>query len=453
LLSPDTNGNLSSITVYARISASATANVSGNLTVADALHSSLNESIGTSGTVTPVTIPVTTVGLYDSSSSTFMLRDSNDSGFADEVCSYGAAKGGLLPIVGDWNGDGIQSIGLYDPTTSTFYLRNTNCLQGPDDKGYADTVFNFGPANAGDEPVVGNWDGIGGDGIGLFDPKSSTFYLRNSIGLQGPNDQGYADTVFNFGPANGAMLPLAGDWDGSGRDGIGLYNRFTSTFYLREATTLQGPSDKGYADTTLNYGASWMGLLPVAGDWNGDGRDGIGVYDQATATFLLRNALERQGPSDKGYADLTFSYGTPYAMVWPVAGDWTASSVVPSQSSDAGGTTGTHVTPAALSSISTFPTASVNVRVDATAQNDAGTNLAANGPVGGSMSVAGDTSVPSGNITQSGVVSARAVDQIDLAAVTDGIVGPQSLAGVTDDLVSGTLAADSSRTDAALASI
>jgi len=195
---------------------------------------------------TPV---VTTVGLYDPASSMFMLRDSNDSGFADQCCCYGAANGGMVPIVGDWTGDGVQSIGLYDPTTSTFYLRNTN------DSGCADTAFVYGPANSKMEPIAGDWTGDGKDTVGLYDSANSTFYLRNT------NDSGFADIVFNYGPANGAMLPLAGDWDGSGRDGIGLYNRFTSTFYLRETTTLQGPSDKGYADTTLNYGAPWMGLF------------------------------------------------------------------------------------------------------------------------------------------------------------------------------------------------
>ena len=45
ILNPDANGNLSTTTVYARISASATADVSGNLTLTDALNSSLNKSI------------------------------------------------------------------------------------------------------------------------------------------------------------------------------------------------------------------------------------------------------------------------------------------------------------------------------------------------------------------------------------------------------------------------
>ena len=118
------------------------------------------------------------------------------------------------------------------------------------------------------------------------------------------------------------MIPLAGDWDGSGRDGIGLYSPSTSTFYLREATQLQGPNDKGFADFTLNYGVGGKGFLPVAGDWNADGRDGIGLYDQATATFLLRNALQLQGPSDKGYADLVLRMAAPRATScrWPAFG-------------------------------------------------------------------------------------------------------------------------------------
>jgi hypothetical protein len=384
-------------------------------------------------TYAAVTATAATVGLYDPTSSTFLLRNTNDSGPADEVCSYGAAKSGMVPIVGDWTGDGIQSIGLYDPTTSTFYLKDSNST------GYADTVFVFGPANAGDEPVVGNWDGVGGDGIGLYDPSTSTFYLRNTIGLQGPNDKGYADVVFSYGAPHSNMIPLAGDWDGSGRDGIGLYSPSTSTFYLREATQLQGPNDKGFADDTLNYGVGGKGFLPVVGDWNADGRDGIGLYDQATATFLLRNALQLQGPSDKGYADLVFMYGSAQGNQLPLAGVWTASSVVPLQSPDAGGTvtstTGTLLSPAAISSISTFPTASVNVRVDATAQNVSGTNVAANGSVSGSAT-------SSTNVVTTGSVNSRALDQIDLSTVAAselghfGLSDPDALAG---DIIGGVL--------------
>jgi hypothetical protein len=375
---------------------------------------------------------VTTVGLYDSSSSMFMLRDSNDSGFADQCCCYGAANGGMSPIVGDWNGDGIQSIGLYNPTTSTFYLRNTN------DGGCADTTFVFGPANSDMEPIAGDWTGEGKDTVGLYDPANSTFYLRNT------NDSGFADIVFSYGPTNQAMLPVAGDWDGSGHDGIGLYNRFSSTFYLRETTHLQGPSDKGYADTTLYYGgAPWIQYLPIAGDWNGDGKDGIGLYDRATSTFYLRNAIQLQGSSDKGYADLTFTYGSPYGVLLPLAGDWTGSTVNSGQASTSSavtGTTGTMLSPAA-SQLSSASLAILSTPATSTVQNVSGAKLATIAALDSSTSAAGDTSVLSGCTASSGTVSSRAVDQIDLSSVAASELGhfarssdPDALTG---DIVGG----------------
>ena len=40
-----------------------------------------------------------TVGLYDRSSAMFMLRNTNDSGFADESCCYGVGGSGMVPLV------------------------------------------------------------------------------------------------------------------------------------------------------------------------------------------------------------------------------------------------------------------------------------------------------------------------------------------------------------------
>ena len=150
-------GNLPTTVVYARIGASAKVDVSGNLPVVDTQHISLDKSIAIHGTVQPVSQSpaATTVGLYDPTSSMFTLQNTNESGFTDECFCYGVGGAGMLPIVGDWNGDGIQSIGLYDPSTSTFYLGQRRAI----DSGYADTVFFYGPPNTSYEPVVGGWNG------------------------------------------------------------------------------------------------------------------------------------------------------------------------------------------------------------------------------------------------------------------------------------------------------
>ena len=54
-MNPTSGGTLSTTTVYARISASATSNVSGYIIITDANHSSLNKSIPVSGTVNSAT--------------------------------------------------------------------------------------------------------------------------------------------------------------------------------------------------------------------------------------------------------------------------------------------------------------------------------------------------------------------------------------------------------------
>ena len=68
-------------------------------------------------------------------------------------------------------GTGSDTIGVYDPATSNFFLRNTNGA------GAADVVVSFGAGGAGYMPLAGDWNGDGSDTIGLFDPASGVFLL------------------------------------------------------------------------------------------------------------------------------------------------------------------------------------------------------------------------------------------------------------------------------------
>lgn len=193
--------------------------------------------------------------------------------------------------------DAFSSIGLFNPTSSAFYLRNTN------DTGYADSAFGFGPANANWTAISGDWNGDGVDTIGLYDPKTATFFLNNS------NTSGNADATFNYGPANLGWVPVVGDWNGDGVDTIGLYNPTTSTFFLRNA------NDSGYADAMVSFGAGNLGWKPVTGDWNGDGVDTIGLYLPQTSSFFLSNS------NVSGAADVAFSFGAGGSWT-PLVGDW-----------------------------------------------------------------------------------------------------------------------------------
>jgi hypothetical protein len=115
---------------------------------------------------------------------------------------------------------------------------------------------------------------------------------------------GIPGTIFNYGVSGDD--PVAGDWDGDGDDTIGVYRPSALNFYLRNSNTT------GSADVILGYGAT--GDIPVVGDWDGDGDDTIGVYRPSALNFYLRNS------NTTGSADVILGYGATGDI--PVVGDW-----------------------------------------------------------------------------------------------------------------------------------
>jgi len=259
-----------------------------------------------------------TAGLYNPSTGTFYLRNSNWSGPANLTFRFGPAPSTWLPIAGDWDKDHDDTIGLYDPAAGRFYLKNANSA------GAADLTFRFGPTSSTWKPIVGDWDGDGTSTIGLYDPATGTFYLSLA------NWSRKADLTFRFGPTSSTWIPIAGDWEGDGIDSVGLYNPLTGTFYLRSQNA------PGVADFTFRFGPASSTWKPLAGAFNfiGDGGPGgqhgqppagawytncvdtVGLYDPTTGTYYLRKE------NRAGAADITFRYG-PAPSTWrPLEADW-----------------------------------------------------------------------------------------------------------------------------------
>jgi hypothetical protein len=247
-------------------------------------------------TVGPVTPSMTnranrkraTAGVYRPDVSAYLLRNSNSAGNPDLAITFGVE--GDIPIVGDWDGDGIVTIGMYRPVEATFYLRNSNTNGDPD------ILVAFG--EPGDIPVVGDWDGDGTTTVGVYRPSTSTFLLRNS------NTPGEPDIIVNYGKKGD--MPIAGDWDGNGTVTIGVYRPALHEFLLRNSNR---PGDP---DLTIAFGV--QGDVPVVGDWDGNGTATIGVYRPTTFEFLLRNS------NTAGDPDLGFSYGVSGDI--PIVGSW-----------------------------------------------------------------------------------------------------------------------------------
>ncbi|MCF8002622.1 MAG: DUF1566 domain-containing protein [Chromatiaceae bacterium] len=93
--------------------------------------------------------------------------------------------------------------------------------------------------------------------------------------------------------------------------GLGLYNPATGTFLLKNSLS------PGPADNRLRFGPTGPALLPLAGDWDNDGVAGIGLYNPAQGTFLFKNSLI------PGTPDTNLPFAPPgAAAMLPLAGDW-----------------------------------------------------------------------------------------------------------------------------------
>jgi len=168
------------------------------------------------------------------------------------------------PVVGDWDGDGTDDVGIYH--TGLFYLDTTG--NGVWDKvSGGDTCRDFG-VNAirnTATPIVGDWDGDGVDDLGLY--NAGFFYLDTTENGVWDKVSG-GDTFRDFGinPIRASAQPLIGDWDGDGDDDLGIHN--SGLFYLD--TTGNGVWDKvSGGDTCHDFGINPIRNtgLPLAGRW------------------------------------------------------------------------------------------------------------------------------------------------------------------------------------------
>jgi len=203
--------------------------------------------------------------------------------------SFRSPKGGASwqPIAGDWDGDRVATFGFYNARRGLVRF-----LSGHSEEATA-TSYGLGPKGKSMIAIAGDWNGDGMDTTGLYDGNQGRFYLQNTISLN--EGRQHLGSGFRYGPKNQQWLPIAGDWNGDRFVTIGLYDPRTGRFHLRNS------NDRGPADISFRFGKAKSEWLPLAGDWNADGRDGIGLFDPARKTFLLRNDLS-SGAADRRYA-------------------------------------------------------------------------------------------------------------------------------------------------------
>lgn len=192
-------------------------------------------------------------------------------GYADYTFTYG--QPGDIPLLGDWNGDGIDTPGVYRPAWGAAHLTNEIPEFGSTET-TPEVSFFFGLP--GDRVFAGDWDGDGIDTLGLS--------RRGQVFLAGSNSTSIAEQVFWFGTH--ADIPYAGDPDGNGVDGLFLHRTSSSSvFYTNDPTERVVALSSG----SLYFGDAGDRL--IVGDWDGDGDDSPGVFRPFTTSVHLHDFL------------------------------------------------------------------------------------------------------------------------------------------------------------------
>ena len=250
-----------------------------------------------------------------------------------ETSTFGTLGG--TPLAGDFDGNGIDEIAVFK---DGYWLIDIN------NNGRWDQEDLFAKLGDGeDRPVVGDWDGDGKDDIGIFGPiwERDEEAIDRDPGLPNPDNElvarpknvppsdsdatngarvmkltsygnNRADVVDHvFGIEDGTIVPVTGDWNGNGIRSIG---KFIDGHW---EVDINGDGRFDHEDQTFDFGRS--GDIPLVGDFNGDGVEEIAVY--RSGTWLI----DTNGNRELDATDKTFELGG--AADQPVVGDFNGDGV------------------------------------------------------------------------------------------------------------------------------
>ncbi len=234
--------------------------------------------------------------------------------------SFGSAED--VPVIGKSKRNPASQIGAFNRTRGIWYLDSNG--NGKWDGCDIDTcIDSFG--RSGDFPVSRQVSGLDQSVIGIFTPETTTQVNRRTVTQKGVwqfdrNGNGQLDSCSidecyqGFGSAGD--LPVVGDWNGTGTEYIGIYRPSTGQWFLDYNGN--GKLEICKKDGCLGpFGTPED--LPVAGDWDGSGKTQIGIFRPSTGEWFLD--LNGNGSWDGCEVDICIeSFGEEGDL--PVAGKW-----------------------------------------------------------------------------------------------------------------------------------
>ncbi len=240
------------------------------------------------------------------------------------------ASNALIPVVGDFNGDGKADFLIFGATTADVFLSNGDGTFSASQFSYPEG-WNFAGAITSSPPgaimIAGDFNGDGKSDFLMFGGATANVFLSNGDGTFSPTQYSYpAGWNFAGAMASNAIIPVSGDFNGDGKADILIFGSTTADVFLSNGDGTFMPSQFGYPSGWNFAGAiAASAIVPVDGDFNGDGKTDFLMFGGAAADVFLSNGDGTFLPSQFGYpAGWNFSgalTSSPRTVI-PVVGDF-----------------------------------------------------------------------------------------------------------------------------------
>jgi hypothetical protein len=202
------------------------------------------------------------------------------------------ATGPMLPLVGDWDGDTRDDVGVFLPETGKVILfRLDRC--GLDNRPCLVSIDEFRVAiQVGQEGeewlMMADWTAERQPEVGLFNGALHRFQLA-----PGSRTGGQFAYTFFLGDSLQNPFPLAGDWDGDGIETVGIYDRVSQTFHYVNAHDAAAPE---VFDAGILAPLSAASLPFAGGNWFGEPFLGILNPGESFLLYFVARAPGLRGP-------------------------------------------------------------------------------------------------------------------------------------------------------------
>ncbi len=187
--------------------------------------------------------------------------------------TYVFGSSGMIPVPGDYNNDGKADLALWNPTDGKWYIQDVVT------KAFLVDGYAFGYSTS--IPVPGDYDGNGIDDLALWNPSDGIWYIRNAY----PNHWLTVPAGYVFGSPT--MIPVPGDYNKDGKADLVLWNPLTGIWYGRNADANHWLAIKpaGYV-----FGSPTM--IPAPGDYNGDGKTDLALRE-TDGTWYIQDVVTK----------------------------------------------------------------------------------------------------------------------------------------------------------------